>query len=153
MFNPGPTMCLLSHCCHKTLRLERVNAMTSQHPGTRVEVSTRCFGLTSPPQNKSVWGKYWRVWEPVWPTRKGIRMVSRRALVRFRFSSPFSSKALWFMDIFWLWLICSSTVSERVKWLSSLLNSAGVIQVEIVSNKVQSPTPTPSKRTHTHPRI
>ena len=32
--------------------------------------------------------------EPVWPSGKGARLVSRRTLVRFRFGFPFSSKVV-----------------------------------------------------------
>ena len=40
----------------------------------------------------------WSVCEPVWPSGKGVRLVSGRTLVRYRFGSPFSSKRLWFVD-------------------------------------------------------
>ena len=30
---------------------------------------------------------------------KGVRLISGRTSVRFRFGSPFSSKRLWFVDI------------------------------------------------------
>ena len=36
--------------------------------------------------------------EPVWPSGKGVRLVSGRTSVRYRFGSPFSSKRLWFVD-------------------------------------------------------
>ena len=56
--------------------------------------------------------------EPVWPSGKGVRLVSRRASARFRFVSPLSSKRLWFVDTV-LWL-CPSLPTETLKWLSLL---------------------------------
>ena len=59
--------------------------------------------------------------EPVWPSGKALVrlvLVSRRTSVRYCFSSPFSSKRLWFVDTV-LWL-CLSLPTETLKWLSSL---------------------------------
>ena len=36
--------------------------------------------------------------EPLWPSGKGVRLVSGRTSVRYRFGSPFSSERLWFVD-------------------------------------------------------
>ena len=47
-----------------------------------------------------------------------VRLVSGRTLVWYRFSSPFSSKRLWFVDTA-LWL-CPSLPTETLNWLSSL---------------------------------
>ena len=49
---------------------------------------------------------------------KGVRLVSGRTSVRYRFGSPFSSKRLWFVDTV-LWL-CPPLPTETLKWLSSL---------------------------------
>ena len=55
--------------------------------------------------------------EPVWPSGKGVRLVSRGTSVRIRFGSPFSSKVV----------VCghchvtlSLTINGTLKWLSSL---------------------------------
>ena len=50
--------------------------------------------------------------------RTGVRLVSGRTSVRYRFGSPFSSKRLWFLDTV-LWL-CPSLTTKTLKWLSSL---------------------------------
>ena len=66
--------------------------------------------------------------EPVWPSGKGVGLVSRTSDVRFLFGSPFSSKVV----------VCghclgtlSLTINETLKWLSSLpgLNAKIVILV------------------------
>ena len=49
---------------------------------------------------------------------QGIRLVSRKAPTWFHFSSPFSSKRLWFVDTV-LWLYPSQLI-KTIKWLSSL---------------------------------
>ena len=48
----------------------------------------------------------------------GVRLVSGRTSVQYCFSSPFSSKRLWFVDTV-LWF-CPSLPTETLKWLSSL---------------------------------
>ena len=55
--------------------------------------------------------------QPVWPSGKGVRLVSRGTSVRIRFGSAFSSKVV----------VCghrlvtvSLAVNETLKWLSSL---------------------------------
>ena len=56
--------------------------------------------------------------KPVSQFGLAVRLVSRRMLVWYRFSSPFSSKRLWFVNAV-LWL-CPSLPTETLKWLSSL---------------------------------
>ena len=56
--------------------------------------------------------------ESVWPSGRAVCWQAlRRTAVRYRFSSPFSSKGLWFVDSFVALYI---TVNETLKWLSSL---------------------------------
>ena len=50
--------------------------------------------------------------------RQGVKLVSGRTSVRYRFGSPFSSKRLWFVDTV-LWL-CPSLPTETLTWLSLL---------------------------------
>ena len=50
--------------------------------------------------------------------RWGVRLVSGRTSVRYRFGCPLSSERLWFVDTV-LWL-CPSLPTETLKWLSSL---------------------------------
>ena len=65
--------------------------------------------------------------EPVWPSGKGVRLVSRIS-VRFLFGSLFSSKVVVYGHCLGTF---SLTINETLKWLSSLpgLNAETVILV------------------------